>query len=153
MDLRKPLSWIANGFGSGLSPLAPGTVGSLFAFLIFFIVQDQVSLYFWLITIAVSFYLGLFIYPSTTSGVSEDPKEFVWDEFVGMWTACISFFFISPTVFSIILTFLLFRFFDISKFGLVGFFDKRSGAVNVMLDDLVAGIFTFVIVYIIFIFV
>ena len=149
MDLRKPLSWIANGFGSGLSPLAPGTVGSLFAFLIFFIVQDQVSLYFWLITIAVSFYLGLFIYPSTTSGVSEDPKEFVWDEFVGMWVATFPLVAFESFWPWIIVSFVLFRFFDIWKPQPISYFDKLNSPYGVMMDDVIAGLYTAIALYLI----
>ena len=36
MNLKNPLSWLSNGFGSGLSPLAPGTAGSFLALLIYY---------------------------------------------------------------------------------------------------------------------
>ena len=93
MNLKNPLSWLSVGFGSGLSPIAPGTVGSFFALIIYYylffgniieVIDHLIFLFF----IVISFFIGLFIYPKTVEG-EEDPSSFVWDEFVGMWVACI----------------------------------------------------------------
>ena len=92
MDLKRLLSIIASGFGSGLSPIAPGTVGSALAAIIYYFfiwesVNNFLSIVLFILFIIVSFFIGIFAYSQTAE--EEDPKSFVWDEFVGMWIACI----------------------------------------------------------------
>jgi phosphatidylglycerophosphatase A len=79
---------------------------------------------------------------------SKDPKEVVADEVMGV---LISFFLVPISWFTLILGFLLFRFFDIFKPPPISFFDKKvPGAAGVMGDDIVAGIIVNIIFHFIF---
>ena len=150
MNLKNPLSWLSVGFGSGLSPIAPGTVGSFFALIIYYylffgniieVIDHLIFLFF----IVISFFIGLFIYPKTVEG-EEDPSSFVWDEFVGMWVACIPLAIIDFPLMWLFISFLLFRIFDIWKPLGIKVFDRKHGAFYVMIDDVLAGMFTAIIV-------
>ena len=93
MNLRNPLSWLSLGFGSGLSPVAPGTAGSILALAIYYfllsgLLVTWIDSFFFLLFIVISFLLGLYIYPRTVEE-ENDPGSYVWDEFVGMWIACL----------------------------------------------------------------
>ena len=145
MNLKNPLSWLSVGFGSGLSPIAPGTVGSFFALIIYYylffgniieVIDHLIFLFF----IVISFFIGLFIYPKTIEG-EEDPSSFVWDEFVGMWVACIPLAIIDFPLMWLFISFLLFRIFDIWKPLGIKVLDRKQGAFYVMIDDVLAGMF------------
>ena len=145
MNLKNPLSWLSVGFGSGLSPIAPGTVGSFFALIIYYylffgniieVIDHLIFLFF----IVISFFIGLFIYPKTVEG-QEDPGSFVWDEFVGMWVACIPLAIIDFPLMWLFISFLLFRIFDIWKPLGIKVLDRKQGAFYVMIDDVLAGMF------------
>ena len=145
MNLKNPLSWLSVGFGSGLSPIAPGTVGSFFALIIYYylffgniieVIDHLIFLFF----IVISFFIGLFIYPKTVEG-EEDPSSFVWDEFVGMWVACIPLAIIDFPLMWLFISFLLFRIFDIWKPLGIKVLDRKQGAFYVMIDDVLAGMF------------
>ena len=146
MDLNKLLLIIGQGFGSGLSPIAPGTVGSFVAVSIFyFLIWDSISSWsgigLFLLFIVVSFFIGIFLC-SQISSENEDPKSFVWDEFVGMWISCVPLLFIDKDFYLLLLSFFLFRFFDIYKPLGIKSFDRKSGAFYVMTDDVIAGIYS-----------
>ena len=145
MNLKHPLSWLSVGFGSGLSPIAPGTVGSFFALIIYYylffgniieVIDHLIFLFF----IVISFFIGLFIYPKTVEG-EEDPSSFVWDEFVGMWVAFIPLAIIDFPLMWLFISFLLFRIFDIWKPLGIKVLDRKQGAFYVMIDDVLAGMF------------
>ena len=150
MQLKNPLSWISLGFGSGLSPVAPGTIGSLFALIIYYFLFEG-NLISWFdnflfaLFVLSSFLLGLYIYPKTVKE-DNDPSSFVWDEFVGLWIACLPIAFLENTLFWLVISFFLFRLFDIWKPLGIKFFDKRHGALNVMMDDVIAGFYSGVLV-------
>ena len=146
MDIKKLLLIIGQGFGSGLSPVAPGTVGSFVSATIFyFLIWDSISSWsgigLFLLFIAVSFFMGIFV-SSQVSGDDEDPKSFVWDEFVGMWISCVPLLFIDKEIYLLLLAFFIFRFFDIFKPLGIKSFDSKSGAFYVMTDDVIAGIYS-----------
>ena len=93
MNLRNPLSWLSLGFGSGLSPIAPGTMGSLVALIVYYfsfysLAVSLINSFIFFIFIMISFLIGIYIYPKTVEK-DDDPGSFVWDEFVGMWVACL----------------------------------------------------------------
>ena len=146
MILKKLISIIGLGFGSGLSPIAPGTAGSFIAAgIYYFLIWDSLLNYseivLFLLFIIVSFFIGIFVsslYPEE----DEDPKSFVWDEFIGMWVSCIPLSFIDVDIFMLILAFLIFRFFDIFKPLGIQSMDGRSGPFYVMIDDVLAGIYS-----------
>ena len=146
MGLKKLLLIIGQGFGSGLSPVAPGTVGSFVAAgIYYFLIWDSVSSWsgigLFLLFIVVSFFIGIFLC-SQISGDDEDPKSFVWDEFVGMWISCVPLLFIDKEIYLFVLSFFIFRFFDIYKPLGIKSFDSKSGAFYVMIDDVIEGIYS-----------
>ena len=146
MGLNKLFLIIGQGFGSGLSPIAPGTVGSFVAASIFyFLIWDSISSWsgigLFLLFIVVSFFIGIFLC-SQISSEDKDPKSFVWDEFVGMWISCVPLLFIDKDFYLLLLAFFIFRFFDIYKPLGIKSLDRKSGAFYVMTDDVIAGIYS-----------
>ena len=97
--------------------------------------------------IIFSFYLGLYVYPRTVED-EEDPGSFVWDEFVGMWIACLPVHLFENGLMWLLVAFLLFRLLDIWKPGFIQKFDSKEGAINVMMDDVLAGVLSALILYI-----
>ena len=149
LNLKNPLNWFSIGFGSGLIPLAPGTFASILAALIYLILIDPnldsfLSISFYVVFIILAFFFGLLIFPQS-SGDIKDPSFFVWDEFVGMWIACLPLSFFELTWVWLIVAIIFFRFFDIWKPWIIREFDLMEGPFGVMMDDVVAGIFTSII--------
>jgi phosphatidylglycerophosphatase A len=138
---------IATGFYSGYLPKAPGTWGSLVGLLLFFLLH-ALSLPVYLAVVA-----GLFVVGSFTAGEAEkildnrDPGVVVIDEIVGMLITMIA---VPVTPLTMALGFILFRVFDIAKPFPVNFFDQRfHGGLGIMLDDVVAGIYSLIILHLI----
>jgi len=130
---------LAFGFGSGLSPKAPGTMGTLAAIPLWLLLNQLPMAIYWLV-ILVTIIVGVYICGSAakTLGV-HDHSGIVWDEFVGLWIAMA---FLPPTLGSVICGFVLFRFFDIVKPWPISWLDKNMhGGVGIMIDDIVAGSF------------
>lgn len=151
MKIKNPLSLLSLGFGSGLSPLAPGTFGSLLALILYYFFADpHIQSFFdilgFTLFLIFSFLIGLYIYPRTIEVEEEDPGSFVWDEFVGMWIACLPVTFLGNNDLWFLVSFFLFRILDIWKPGPIGFFDKNHSAFNVMMDDVVAGLLSSLVV-------
>tara|TARA_B100001175_G_scaffold260324_1_gene229209 strand:+ start:712 stop:1185 length:474 start_codon:yes stop_codon:yes gene_type:complete len=143
MILKKLVSIIGLGFGSGLSPIAPGTAGSFIAAgIYYFFIWDSLLNYLgialFLFFIIVSFFIGILVC-SLFPDEDEDPKSFVWDEFTGMWVSCIPLSFIDKNIYLLLLAFLIFRFFDIFKPLGIQSIDSRTGPFYVMIDDVIAG--------------
>ena len=147
-----PAHWIALGFGSGLSPFAPGTSGTLWAWLVFVVLQPFMSDVAWGVLIAVSLPLGWWASTMTAQHLRVmDPGCVVWDEIVAFWLVL---WLVSPTgLLGQTIAFALFRYFDAAKPGPVGWADQlfhnvspatdpgawRKAGFGIMLDDLVAG--------------
>jgi len=114
---------LAFGFGSGLSPIAPGTAGTLWAWAAFLVGEYFFSTedFFWIIGGGIL--LGCWI----CGHVSEElgKKDFggiVWDEIVAFWLVLI---FIMPTnIWMQVVAFAVFRFFDAVKPGPIGMIDR-----------------------------
>lgn len=143
--LRHPYAWLALGFGTGLSPKAPGTIGSLAAVLLWWLLLAELSLPLQLAVIAAGFGLGVLAsnWLIARTGV-KDPGYIVWDEFIGQWLALLL---LPKTPAAAALAFAAFRLFDIVKRGPVGWADKRfSGGFGVMADDAIAGLMAFALV-------
>lgn len=132
---------LAIGFGSGLSPIVPGTVGTLMGILIYLTVA-QLSLPIYLALTVILFFLGIGICNITAHyyfAGNKDPRAIVWDEIVG-FLATMSF--IEASWFNIALGFFLFRFFDIVKPYPGSYVDKHmDGGLGIMLDDIVAAVY------------
>jgi len=137
--LTDPGHLLSFGFGSGLSPYAPGTFGTLVAIPIYLL-----AAYFgtWSVVLSCLFIclLGIVICGRTTRtlGVHDHPA-IVWDEIAGYFVTML---FVPLSVMSVILGFALFRLFDILKPWPISVIDSRvKGGLGVMLDDILAGVF------------
>ena len=135
---ESPLHWVALGGGAGLSPWAPGTVGSLLGFPLFFLLRPLPWGVQWLL-LAGLFAFGVWTCDATARALEdEDPKAVVWDEVV----ACAGVLLLAPpTGLGWALGFGLFRLFDIWKPFPISWVDRRiKGGVGIMLDDALAAV-------------
>jgi phosphatidylglycerophosphatase A len=136
--LRQPAQLLAFGGGVGLAPRAPGTVGSLVALPLYFLLAP-LPLVFYLVLVAALFVLGVWACGRTERelGVHDHPG-IVWDEVVGMLVTLIP---APPGWAWLLVGFGLFRLFDIWKpFPISWLNDRIKGGSGIMLDDLAAGI-------------
>lgn len=149
--LAHPAHLIALGFGSGLSPRAPGTVGTLWAWLAYLALQLWLSPFSMGIVVAASLAVGWWACAITATHMgTSDPGNIVWDEVVAFW---IVLWLLMPASWGAQLAaFLLFRYFDAVKPGPVGWADGlfkgfgwRAG-LGVLLDDLVAAFCTLLVI-------
>jgi phosphatidylglycerophosphatase A len=133
-----PAHLVACGFGSGLSPFAPGTVGTLFAWATFPLLRAWMNDFELLAFLAVCFIGGVLAAHRTGADLGViDHGSIVWDEIVPFWlvlTFCPAGWLWQTTAF------LLFRFFDIVKPQPARYFDEKvKNGLGVMTDDLIAG--------------
>ena len=135
--------FIATGFYSGYLPKAPGTWGSLVGLLLFFLLHT-LNLQIYLAVVAAIFVLGTFAAGEAEKIMDrKDPGLVVIDEIVGILITMIA---IPATPLAMALGFILFRIFDIWKPFPIRLIDQRfHGGLGIMLDDIVAGIFSLVI--------
>ncbi len=129
--------WLALGFGAGLSPRAPGTVGTLVGFPIFWLMGFVPLEMRWCLWVALVI-LGVWVCDRTARSLGqEDPGPIVWDEVMAfvlvlMW--------VPPTAGNALAGFVLFRVFDVMKPFPVSWADRQvKGGVGIMLDDLLAA--------------
>ena len=141
--LRSPAGFLAFGFGSGLSRFAPGTMGTLVAVPFTFALKSLGEPGFWII-LGLLFLLGVKLcdHVSQKLGV-HDHGGIVWDEMVGYWLAAA---FVPLQWQWLLAAFVLFRFFDIYKPWPIRQIDARlGGGFGIMIDDVVAALFTVII--------
>lgn len=135
---RNPVHLLAYGLGSGLSPKAPGTAGTVVAVGIWLLLPAMHwSAY--LVFLLVTFAIGIWLCGKTSSDLGlHDPGGIVWDEFVGYWITM----FMAPAGWGwVIGGFALFRLLDIFKPWPVKWADTQvKGGLGIMLDDVLAGI-------------
>ena len=134
--------FVATFFYLGKLPFAPGSWGSLGALLLWLLLPVTFSIH--LTVIVILFILG--IYSSSKMAIymeDPDPSEVVIDEVVGMG---ISLFMLPHSLGLYLLAFILFRIFDIYKPLFIYRTQNLSGGWGIMLDDVLAGLFTFAIV-------
>ncbi len=140
--ITRPVQLLALGFGSGLSPKAPGTFGSIAALPFFFLLL-YLPLWMYIAILLVSFFVGIYLCGKTAKdlGVHDHPA-IVWDEFVGLWLALLPLVAVEFTLWGVVLGFVLFRFFDIVKPWPIRYFDQHvHGGLGIMVDDVFAGVF------------
>lgn len=147
-DLKQPIQFLALGFGSGLAPKAPGTFGTLAAVPLFLLLA-MLTPQLYLIAVIVMSIMGVYICGKAANDVGvHDHPAIVWDEFVGYF---ITMFMVPVSWQSVLAGFMLFRLFDILKPWPISFIDKKvSGGLGIMLDDILAGIFSLIIMQLIF---
>jgi len=144
--LRRPLHFLAFGFGAGLAPKAPGTFGTLVALPVYLLLQLPASDLFYLITVVIMALLGIPICGRTAKDIGvHDHGGIVWDEITGFLVALIA---LPAHWLIVILAFALFRLFDILKPWPISWLDKNvQGGPGIMLDDIVAGLFSCAILH------
>ena len=146
VQLTNPIHLLAVGLGSGMSPIMPGTMGSAMAIPLW-LLFDGLQPYLYWVLIVVAFIFGCFLCQKTSDDTqTHDSGHIVWDEFVGMW---ITLFFIPQiSVLWIAIAFVAFRVFDMAKPWPIRWFDKRvPGGFGIMVDDVIAAIFSSLTVY------
>lgn len=157
--LAHPAHCLALGFGSGLSRFAPGTAGSLWAWLVFLLVNPWMNDVRWGVVIALSLPLGWWASSVTARNMGMlDPGSIVWDEVAAFWLVL---WLVMPAgLLGQCVAFALFRFFDAVKPGPVGWADALFHDINpltdrlawgkaglgIMLDDLVAAFCTLLVI-------
>lgn len=157
--LAHPAHVLALGFGAGLSPKAPGTMGTVWAWGVFAVLQNQFNDFQWSVLIALSIAVGWWVCSVTAKHMRVlDPGSIVWDEIAAFWLVL---WLISPTGFwGQLVAFSLFRYFDAAKPGPVGWADRlyhdldpvsdptawRKAGWGIMLDDLVAAFCTLLVI-------
>lgn len=139
-------------FYSGYSPVAPGTAGTLVAMALYIleniIFSDTGQMVLHITNLVV---LILLLYPSIKLGdaaekiyQSKDPQQVVLDEVLGYWTGIL----FIPFCFSYaVMAFIIFRIFDIIKPFPASSLESLSGGLGIMIDDIIAGLYTLVIMH------
>jgi phosphatidylglycerophosphatase A len=153
--LGHPAHWVALGFGSGLAPRAPGTVGTLWAWASFLVLSSWLSPAAWGWVIAVSLPVGIWACTHTARAMGvADPGAIVWDEVIAFWAVL---WVLMPAGFLLqALAFGLFRYFDAAKPGPVRWADQRfklqpgqaigwRQGFGIIFDDLVAALCTLLV--------
>ncbi len=141
--LTDPVHLLAFGLGLGLSPVAPGTVGTLLGIVIAWLTLDlglnvQIGL------AVVMVLAGIWICDNSSRRIGQhDPGGIVWDEIAAMYIVLL---FAPTTITAWILAFGLFRFFDIVKPWPIRDLDHSiRGGLGIMLDDLVAALYAVIL--------
>ncbi len=140
--LAHPAGWIASGFGSGLSPFAPGTAGSAAALLPWLLLRE-LPLAAVVGVIVLAFAIGIWASDVVIERLRiSDPGVIVCDEFVGQWISLLPLL-IWPAPWPwVIAGFFLFRLFDVWKPWPCSWADRHvKGGFGVMLDDALAGVY------------
>lgn len=139
---------IASLFYMGYLPVAPGTLGSLVALIPCYFLRHSPLIMG--ITIVVIIALGLLTAKRMEELFNEkDPGEIIIDEFAGM---LVSLYLLPFSMGYVVSGFLLFRFFDIVKPKPIKEFEKLDGSIGIMADDLMAGVYTNMILQVVYIF-
>jgi phosphatidylglycerophosphatase A len=136
---------LATGFGVGYSPIAPGTLGTLIIIPVYYFLSEIPSPIYE-ITLISFFFLSVWISENAEKsfGKKDDPR-IVIDEMVGF---LISMLWIPKVTLSIIMGFILFRFFDILKPFPIRRLERRlKGGFGVVLDDVLAGAYANIILH------
>ena len=153
--MHHPAHWVALGFGSGLAPRAPGTVGTLWAWAAYLVLSTWLSPWAWGWVIFASLPLGIWACTRTAQDMGvADPGAIVWDEVVAFWL--VLWLLMPAGLLMQALAFGLFRYFDAAKPGPVGWADRRfklqPGQVigwrqgfGILFDDLVAALCTLLV--------
>lgn len=139
---------IGSGFYSGYVKTASGTFGSIVAVVIYLIPGfENPSIMIFFITLLIL--IGVPIARKFELLYGEDPKEYTNDEVIGMW---ITLLFVPKKIWWILIAFLIWRVFDIIKPYPVRKLESVKNGWGVLLDDILAGIYSFVVIHLIIFF-
>jgi len=129
-----PSRFIASGCGIGFVPMAAGTLASLAALVTG---AALMRLSPWAVPLAALLATAGGFLAIRRACIQGDPGWVVVDEFAGQWITLLPLH--QPSAAELLLAFLLFRLFDITKLGPVGWADRQHGAFGVMADDVISG--------------
>jgi phosphatidylglycerophosphatase A len=142
---KKPIHILAFGFGAGASPKAPGTMGTLIAIPIFLLIAE-LPLWMYLALVLIVCIAGIYICDRCAKDLQvHDHSGIVWDEIAGFLITMIA---VPVNLWTLLLGFFLFRLFDIWKPWPIAYFDRQvKGGFGIMMDDVIAGLFSWVILF------
>lgn len=146
-----PAHFIALGAGSGLARVAPGTAGTLWAWVAFLVIQPFMSHTMWAWLLGLGTLLGWWACTVTAQHMRvADSGHIVWDEILAFWLVL---WLVTPTGFwGQAIAFGLFRFFDAVKFGPMAWADQTfkgfgpRGGFGILLDDFAAALCTLLVI-------
>lgn len=145
IKLSNPWHLLAVGFGSGLSRIVPGTMGTL-ASIPFYLLLVQLPSIAYGIVVVIAALIGITICQKTSDDMQvHDHGAIVWDEFVGFWITMS----VVPLMGlphydwqTLLIGFVLFRIFDMVKPWPISLLDRHvHGGFGIMIDDVLAGVF------------
>jgi phosphatidylglycerophosphatase A len=139
---------LATGIGVGYSPVAPGTLGTLVAILIYYFLSE-ISAPLYEITLIGFFFLSVWVSENAERFFrKKDDQRIVIDEIIGFLTTML---WVPKTIRFVIIGFFLFRFFDILKPFPIRRLEKGfKGGFGVVLDDVVAGVYANIVLRLIY---
>jgi phosphatidylglycerophosphatase A len=140
VSLTNPVHFLALGFGSGLASKMPGTIGTLATLPVVVLLSYYANFSIYLLVTIIVCVAGIWICGKTAEdmGVHDDPS-IVWDEVAGMLITMLA---VPLSWQTLLVGFVLFRFFDILKPWPISYLDKYvHGGFGIMIDDVLAGFF------------
>lgn len=144
---QDPFYFLAFGLGSGTAPIAPGTFGTLMA-IPFYLLLQHLPLIAYLFFVLIFIIVSIWICDRVSREMQvHDHPGICLDEFAGFFVTMIS----APIGwYWIVVGFFLFRLFDIWKPWPIRYFDKKiQGGLGIVLDDVMAGVFSMIVMYVI----
>ena len=156
-NLKDPFHFAATLGGIGMMPIAPGTFGSITAWIIFVYLSHFISMINMLILTILFFILSIWICSEASKDLeNKDHKSIVIDELVGMWIALLPVLVIANSQFErtvyALAALILFRFFDILKPFPISYFDKNyKNGFGIVIDDVISGLIAIIPSYLILI--
>jgi phosphatidylglycerophosphatase A len=137
---RNPVHFLAFGLGTGASPYAPGTVGTLLGIPLVYLLSNW-SLWMYLAVSAVLIIIGVWVCDRTSRDIGvHDHGGIVIDEVAGYLVTMVA---VPVNPWTLAAAFLIFRLFDIVKPWPIGWLDRRvKGGFGIMIDDLLAGLYS-----------
>jgi phosphatidylglycerophosphatase A len=137
--------FIGSGFYTGYFPIASGTVGS-FAALLIYLIPGFENLIIIIPAIIIFTAYGIFLGNKFEIKYGKDPSECTVDEVVGTWISLLA---LPKTIEIIVVAFLIWRILDIIKPPPARGLEKIKGGLGIMIDDVVSGIYTLIIMHLI----
>ncbi|CAM2149521.1 phosphatidylglycerophosphatase A [Pararobbsia alpina] len=141
-----PAHLLSLGFGTGLSRFVPGTVGTVFGWVSFLVLNPYLTSAGWIALIVLGFFVGIWATDFTARRLgAADPGAVNWDEIVAFWLVML---FVTPATFAgQLFAFVVFRLFDMIKPPPIRWFDRTfKGGLGIMIDDIVAAFMTLLVI-------
>ena len=149
--MNKIISIFTTLFGIGYSPIAPGTIGSIFSIVFLYFLIQFVSYSFLVIIFLIILFTSLKLIEKYSNLLkSHDSSTIVIDEFLGIFLIILFYDYLkfANDFIMFLLILILFRFFDILKIFPINWVDKNiKNSFGVVLDDLLAGVYSIIVLY------